>query len=241
MNQSVPGAKPGQADLPRGADVPERTASSATESIELPEHVALANQAGDLAAITHPERNLAIWPRELAPPLRAALADPRFDSPLNLRRDLQAARVAVELDDAVARLELASFGAALALREDFLMLARAFFEFCGVGRVRFSVDRVEDGMCRAFHADQYRLRLICTYRGAGTEWLADADVRRGMLSCADLDARYESHARIRRLRSGWVAVLKGEGFAGAEGRGIVHRSPQPQDGDPARILVRLDC
>lgn len=205
------------------------------------DHVALANDAGELAAITHPERNLAIWPRELAPPLRAALADPRFDQPLHLRRDLQAARLAVELDDAVARLELASFGAALALREDFWMLARAFFVFCGVGRARLSLDRVEDGMCRAFHADQYRLRLICTYRGAGTEWLADSDVRRNMLSCGDPDARYEPNAQIHRLQPGWVAVLKGEGYPGAEGRGIVHRSPQPRDGDLPRILVRLDC
>lgn len=83
--------------------------------------------------------------------------------------------------------------------------------------------RVLDGaMCPRFHVDHVPLRLICTYAGPGSEWLATPDA-----------------LQVNRLARGDVALLKGEKWLGNEGAGLVHRSPQLPEGQ-RRLMLTLD-
>jgi thiol-disulfide isomerase/thioredoxin len=49
----------------------------------------------------------------------------------------------------------------------------------------------------------------------------------------------QDEALIQRLDSGHVALAKGEKWHGNEGRGLIHRSPQPPAGE-RRLLLTLD-
>jgi hypothetical protein len=76
-------------------------------------------------------------------------------------------------------------------------------------------------MCPNFHTDKVSGRLICTYIGAGTQYI----------SKHDKDAL--------QAKTGDVILLKGEAWPGNEGNGAIHRSPQLPDGQ-RRLLLTLD-
>lgn len=82
-------------------------------------------------------------------------------------------------------------------------------------------------MCPRFHVDQVPCRLITTYAGQGTEWLARND---------DLSPQTDS---VHTLLTGEVALLKGKAWAANQDQGAIHRSPSlpPQK---SRVLLTLD-
>jgi hypothetical protein len=94
--------------------------------------------------------------------------------------------------------------------------------------------------CPRFHVDRVGLRLLCTWIGAGTEWLAHEDVIRERLGhhsggCGEVQ---RPGAAIQHMEPFAVGVFKGEGWPGNAGRGAVHRSPAPSSW---RVLVSLDA
>jgi hypothetical protein len=103
--------------------------------------------------------------------------------------------------------------------------------------VRFEVAR--GAACPLFHVDTMTIRLICTYAGPGTEWLAAGDADRGELGlrrrplAAANAAIAPDPGRIRRLPAGWAALVKGA--LAAPGGGLVHRSPE--DESPRLVLI----
>jgi Protein of unknown function (DUF1826) len=96
--------------------------------------------------------------------------------------------------------------------------------------------------CPRFHVDRVGLRLLCTWMGQGTEWLAHEDVIREQLGHqpGGWGEVKKSRAKVQRMEPFAVGVLKGEGWPGNGGRGAVHRSPAPA---PAtwRVFVSLDA
>lgn len=96
--------------------------------------------------------------------------------------------------------------------------------------------------CPRFHVDRVGLRLICTLRGPGTEWLDETDVDRRWLGAAGIadeaSGLLRASAVVHRLGTGDVGIFKGESWPGNHGRGAVHRSPAPDGG--WRLLVTLD-
>lgn len=110
-----------------------------------------------------------------------------------------------------------------------LALARSLAPQAGL-RVRIETKASND--CPAFHVDQVALRLLCTYRGAGTQWLpdhADADDRCGQ----------DNNDRVREIACGAVAVAKGARYPGQPDRGLMHRSP-PTPVQFPRVVVVID-
>lgn len=116
------------------------------------------------------------------------------------------------------------------------------FDLKQVG-LRLSV--LDRAMCPRFHVDRVPCRLVTTYLGIATDWLAHSDVDRTKLGIpnhgkTDLElGLYESEKSIRQLNAGDVALLKGELWEGNEGAGLVHRSPQVENGTH-RLLLTLD-
>jgi len=109
--------------------------------------------------------------------------------------------------------------------------------------VRLSV--LDKAMCPKFHVDRIPCRLVTTFEGVATEWLLNEHVDRSKLGAGSQGLDDEQSGimtvqnAIQTLEAGDVALLKGEGWAGNEGKGLVHRSPKLAEGKK-RLLLTLD-
>ena len=104
---------------------------------------------------------------------------------------------------------------------------------------------IRQAMCPRLHVDRVGIRMLCTYRGAGTEWVEERDVDRRFLGAGagglpdDASGLLRAGYRIESIPPYTVALLKGTLWQGNAGRGIVHRSPAVPY--PPRVLVALDA
>jgi hypothetical protein len=87
-------------------------------------------------------------------------------------------------------------------------------------------------MCPGFHVDQCGIRLICTYRGPGTEW-ASPGTRNWSATTAP--------ASVEQATAFSIVLVKGGLWQGNAGRGGIHRSPELPAGEPPRLLLTLDA
>lgn len=204
-------------------------------------HVVRGDTLDALSAITSDVVNLTLWRRRLPAALRASIDTHRtrviageawFDACDSDART--AGHFAVLLRD-VATADRALW------RADIEPLVRSFARLSAAHVVRATLETVTGSGCRKFHADHVDLRLLCTYDGAGTQWVPDAAVRRDMLTVGDNDDIVEEPASVQTMACGDVGLFKGEAWPGNAGRGIVHRSPpKPQEGH-RRVLLCLDA
>ncbi len=111
--------------------------------------------------------------------------------------------------------------AARPLGADIGVLARLFATVTGDSEVRLRLEHIADDACRRRHVDAVRLRLLCTYAGAGTEWLDAAD---------------QTH----RMPAMHVGLFKGSVFPDAAPR-ILHWSPPVAHLPPQRRSRLLLC
>lgn len=200
-----------------------------------------------LERVLAPGVGIAIWQRSGAPALARELAGLPSDPFSDLRATLSPDALPDRLGDTLGRL-LAAAGAdpgalphwiadLAGLTERFLALAAAL---PAPRPVTLRLETLTQDGCRRFHVDRTRLRLLCTYRGPGTEWLARRQVDRAAL---DNHLPNEAIARggtARRLQPFWVGVMKGADFPGEEGGGQVHRSPPIAGTGAIRLLACLD-
>ena len=183
-----------------------------------------------LAGIHRPEANLAIWNRD-----RASLPTDQ-----SLRPFLRAApftAITEGAPDTIIDGLVSSLPSQPPphLLLDIADLAAAFAIVDGARptvRVRLEA-LVHDG-CYRWHADAVGLRLLCTYCGAGTEWLPID----GGAAAARCIGKHGPPCPPAQLARGAVAILKGEGYAGNSGGGCIHRSPPA--GNSPRLLLCID-
>lgn len=107
-------------------------------------------------------------------------------------------------------------------------------------KIRVMLMRTLGRTCPLFHVDRVSLRMLCTLRGPGTEWLADHDVVRKGLGHGDNGKVLPSGRPIYSVPPYHICVLKGESFKGNSGRGIVHRSPSVPGNSKGRLYLRVD-
>lgn len=109
--------------------------------------------------------------------------------------------------------------------------------------LRFVFGTVATDKCRKFHCDSLRYRLVTTYAGPGTEWLADEDVDREalarLLPCAETSNRLvvREPTAVNRALAGDVLLMKGAMHDGVEG--TVHRSPPIEGTRERRLLLAI--
>lgn len=134
-----------------------------------------------------------------------------------------------------------------ALADDLALLAEILGELLAADHVGLRLEVVDQAMCPRLHVDRVGIRLLCTYRGPGTEWVDDSGIDRRLLGAAAAGKPDEcsglllSGHRIERLAPFSVALLKGQHWQGNGDRGIVHRSPPVTPACAPRILVALDA
>ncbi|PPC89839.1 MAG: hypothetical protein CTY34_09985 [Methylobacter sp.] len=130
--------------------------------------------------------------------------------------------------------------------DDLTMLISLFcdlFECREAGLRLLSLDKA---MCPRFHVDRGPVRLVCSYGGIGTEWLPEYALDRRKLGMGGLgkpdneSGLITDPTAIRQMPAFALGLMKGENWAGNEGQGLVHRSPQPTAAQPRRLLLTLD-
>jgi hypothetical protein len=193
-----------------------------------------------LADIYQHHVNLAVWQRSLASNLRAQTAA------------LVAADHHLKASTTVSP-DRARSGISTALKiprhsplcEDAAELVDMFCCLFDQKRVGFRAAVLDSAMCPRFHVDNVSCRLLTTYIGSATEWLSNDGVDRSKLGRGSQGKKdhesglYSQKEAIQRLGAGDVALLKGEGWIGNEGRGLVHRSPAVPAGEQ-RLVMTID-
>ena len=184
-----------------------------------------------LLDVLRPEVNLAVWHRHLPAMLGPAIRRLTEAAPFTavVEGEPEAA-----VDALAAKLPAAP---PIDLLLDIRALAAAFATVANTGgAVRIRLEAITGPACHRWHADAVGLRLLCTYRGPGTEWLPIAG---GACAARGLDPKALPCERTQ-VATGAVAILKGERFAGNAGFGCIHRSPPAGPGERARLLLCLD-
>ncbi|MEM0946180.1 MAG: DUF1826 domain-containing protein [Pseudomonadota bacterium] len=106
-------------------------------------------------------------------------------------------------------------------------LAKRFCHMVRAPFVRLRLDAVTTNSCRKFHVDAVTARLICTYRGAGTQY--------GMSAM-----RGTEPVEVFTAPTGAPMVLKGSLWPMPRKVGLLHRSPPIEGTGEARLVLVLD-
>ena len=202
----------------------------------LPHHV--SNEAEVLQNIADPVVNLSLWQRPPQPAIAEEL------SVLRARQlpDVRVPTTMESFDDDICT-HLRQHGLNPAgfehFRADLQLLADHFAGVSGGRDLKFRLVTTDDDNCRRFHVDTRHMRMLCTYRGPGTEWLTDDQVdREALLSGAPNEAviRFGQPSHFEPF---WVGIFRGE--TGSSGNGLVHRSPPIEGSGQTRVLFCLDA
>ena len=122
--------------------------------------------------------------------------------------------------------------------QDIIRLGTVFFKMSKHSRMKLQILPVNSNMCRLFHEDYYRQRLLCTYLGPGTEWLDHDNVNRSGLGRGRNGNIVKDESKINRAKTFDVLLLKGARYE--HGLGVVHRSPPVETSGQIRVLLKID-
>ena len=183
-------------------------------------HVHRARTVDALAAILKPDVNRAIWER---PPVPVGALDDFGTIQMTTTVD----RAHEELTGAFAQLPAAAWHADIAA--DIAALTTSFAAIMALSHVVIRLERVVGDACKRWHADYVSVRLICTYRGSGTQWIERS------VESPDVPVVETPQS----LDAGAVGLFKGRVLAGEQA--IIHRSPPIAGTGEERLLLVLDC
>lgn len=129
---------------------------------------------------------------------------------------------------------------------DLDLLASVFCTVMGTRFARIRVDVTTQRTCPRFHVDNVQARLLCTYRGPGTEYLDRRYADCSRLGPGSGGLPDESSGLVRdaagvhRMPALTIALLKGGRWPHAGSQGAIHRSPEMSPGAGPRVMVAID-
>ncbi len=170
--------------------------------------------------------SISIMQRQLDPAIMAAVDRMAFETFPHFRFETSIAHLAREIRSAMSSHLVGASWLRDWLAEDITFLGRLFVEMTRAQVLHVRLEGVDDDCCSKFHADNVSFRLVCTYRGPGTEWLRTCDVG--------------TDAPIQHLERGEVAILRGSRAATPERPALLHRSPPICGKDVKRLFLAID-
>lgn len=143
------------------------------------------------------------------------------------RRQVEAAVASILQSTRLAGTPLERF-----LVEDIATLATCFARIAVTDVIDVRLEAVSHDACWKFHRDRSRLRLITTYRGAGTQIVPNTNIDEA------LQAQRAYLGPIVQLPAFAVALFKGD--QATEGAGVLHRSPPIAGTGTTRLVLCVD-
>lgn len=182
----------------------------------------------DLVEIFDPGVQVCSWQRDIDPGIQAYL------SQLDPQRELQLIEALPPANR--PRLDgLPDGSGRAALIEDLSLLRDIVCELLGCAAAGLRVARTGRAMCPGWHVDRVGIRLVCTYRGPGTQWLDDQRADR-----RDLRSGSTGDGAFIEALAGEIVLLKGALWQDNAAFGAVHRSPELGSAAPLRTLITID-
>jgi len=188
--------------------------------------VGVADCVRDLDVIARPGVAAALWQRPVDPGWQAWINGLAPETLPQLRVILHPGRVRDAVSDACDVAGLDASAARDWLIEDIAALADRFAGLMRARFLRLRLDVIETDACRRFHIDAVTARLICTYRGTGTQYGISVDG--------------EVPRRVFTTPTGVPLVLRGTLWPGNPPSGLLHRSPPIEGSGETRLLLVLD-
>lgn len=188
--------------------------------------VGIADDPAGLSTFLQPGCAAAIWRRQTPPEVHAWLdgIDAEF---------LPRARVILPpraVGETVQHLfDLAGLPAGPErewLEKDVVGLADMFTDLLRARYLRLRLDVVTTNACRRFHIDAVTARLVCTYRGTGTQYGISTDTG--------------EPKRIFTVQTGSPILLRGTLWPAEPASGLLHRSPPIEGTGETRLVLVLD-
>lgn len=169
----------------------------------------------------------AIWQRALPEGFAEEIAALPAARLPELRETLSVAGIGACLRDACAASRLPAGPLRDHLIGDVTAQAQLFAEISGARRLHLRLQPITTNACSRFHIDNLRLRMLCTYCGAGTEFALGAPGSAPEAPIADAP-------------TGAVVLMRGTLWPGAEAPGVLHRSPPIAGSGQTRLLLVID-
>jgi len=213
--------------------------SSVTLGIAPTSPQAIGPESEILRQILNPEVNLSLWQRPHHVEISQELSTLMTSDSLEIRCSTSLESFDNDLNEMLTQqgFNPSKFPN---WRTDLQKLADCYFGVSGQHEFTLRLETTNKDGCRRFHVDRTRLRLLCTYHGPGTEWLANEQVDRSALNSGGLNNDMIRFGEPSQFAPFWVGILKGKMYPGNSARGLVHRSPQIEGSGQTRLLFSLD-
>lgn len=156
-------------------------------------------------------------------------------------------RISLNLDENWSLPSLPAYPGREVFVADLKFLVEVYGDLMGCPAVGLRLGVLCRAMCPRFHVDQTGIRLLCTYRGLGTEWLPDAYADRSKLGprpsyiCDENSGVITNPEGIQHVAPLAIALLKGSLWEGNAERGVIHRSPAVTPDVMPRVFMALDA
>ena len=188
--------------------------------------VGVANTAEGLTAISHPGCAASIWNRQPAAGFQSWIdaLEPAFLP--SVRTVIKASHVQMAMSELVQACSMPACPERDMLVDDVAALAQIFSGVMEVPYLRLRLDVISHNACRKFHIDAVDARLICTYRGTGTQYGISTDGQ---------DPR-----KVFTVPTGAPMILRGTLWPDAPKSGLLHRSPPIEGSGETRLVLVLD-
>ena len=189
--------------------------------------VVVADTPEGLSAIRRPDCAAAIWRRCPLPGFQSwidALEPERLPKARVILRSEDVRETASQIFDIAGTPD----GAAReTLIDDASALADLFAGLMETDYLRLRFDVVTTNACTKFHVDTVKARLVCTYRGTGTQYGTSSDGAEPQ--------------RVFTMPTGAPILLRGKLWPESPKSGLLHRSPQIEGTGETRLVFVLDA
>lgn len=188
--------------------------------------VGVADTPEGLSAIHRPGCAAAIWRRNPLPEFQSwidALEPAQLPSARVVLRPEDVRRAVVQVCEASGTPDCRE---RLRLVDDTAALAGLFAGLMRASYLRLRFDVVTTNACAKFHIDAVTARLVCTYRGTGTQYGISTD---------GAEPR-----RVFTVPAGAPILLRGKLWPEQPKSGLLHRSPPIEGTGETRLVLVLD-
>ena len=188
--------------------------------------VAVADELKDLTAFMKPGCAAAIWRRQPMADFQSWLDDLDPERLPRGRLILKQEAVSDALNQLCEMADTPDDPERSRLIEDATMLSAFFADLVGAPYLRVRLDAVNTNACRKLHIDAITARLVCTYRGTGTQYGVSTDGK--------------EPARIFTVPTGAPILLRGTLWPSPPPSGLLHRSPPIEGTGETRLVLVVD-
>lgn len=188
--------------------------------------VGIADDPASLDTFLKPGCAAAIWRRQTPPDIQKRLDELDPDCLPRGRVVLPKDAVSSTLDQLRDISGMPAGPESDWLQADIVQLADLFADLMKVRYLRMRLAVVTTNACRKFHIDTITARLVCTYRGTGTQYGISTDGG--------------DPKRIFTVQTGAPILLRGTLWPERPPSGLLHRSPPIEGTGKSRLVLVLD-